>query len=120
MKIAISLKEDKGLDSPISSIFGRCPFFMLINPEDNTYSVIPNQAKSASGGAGIQAAQMIANQDVEAIISGNIGPKALEVIQAANIAVYQFQEGSVHKALESFNAGELTALNKPSTGAHSG
>lgn len=120
MQIAISLKEDKGMDSKVNSIFGRCPFFMFIDSENEDFSIVTNQAKSASGGAGIQAAQMVADQSANVIISGNIGPKALDVIKAANITVYQFAEGSAREALKAYNAGKLTVLSKPGTSAHSG
>ena len=50
MKIAISLNEDKGLDSQVSDIFGRCAFYMLIDPESKEFSVTANPAVNASGG----------------------------------------------------------------------
>lgn len=120
MQIAISLQENKGLDSKISTIFGRCPYFMFIDPQDKSLKIKENAAKSASGGAGIQAAQMIVDQGAEAVISGNMGPNAHSVLLSANIPLYQFSSGSAQEALEAYLQGNLTALNGPSTAAHSG
>ena len=119
MQIAISIKDNNGLDSTVSAIFGRCPSFMFVDPETETFTIFENQAKSASGGAGIQAAQMVVDQGAESIISGNIGPKAMAVIQAAGITVYQCGEGSVREALKAYAASTLPNLSSPSTGAHS-
>jgi predicted Fe-Mo cluster-binding NifX family protein len=43
---------------------------------------------SFGGGAGIQAAQTVANRGVEAVITGQIGPNAVRVLNSAGIAVY--------------------------------
>ncbi len=120
MQIAISLEENNGLDSGVSTIFGRCPYFIFIDPENGEFTIKENAAKAASGGAGIQAAQMVVDQGAGAVISGNLGPKAQAVLSAANIAVYQFKEGSVQQALADFIQNNLTALSGPSTSAHSG
>ena len=120
MQIAISLQENKGLESKVSTIFGRCPFYMFINPQNKSFEIKENAAKAASGGAGIQAAQMIVDQGVEVVISGNLGPKAHSVLASANIALYQFPGGSAQEALDSYLADSMKSLDGPSTAAHSG
>ena len=76
MHIAITLADNKGLESSISPVFARCPFYMLIDPETKIFTIEENPAKNASGGAGIKAAQWMIDHKVAAIISGNLGPKA--------------------------------------------
>ena len=120
MQIAISLQENNGLVSQVSTIFGRCPYFMFINPDNNEFEIIENTAKAASGGAGIQAAQTIVDKGAKAVISGNLGPKAHTVLISADIPLFQFPGGSAQEALDAYRQGKLTALNSPSTGAHSG
>ena len=119
MQIAISLQENNGLVSQVSTIFGRCPYFMFINPNNDEFEIVENTAKAASGGAGIQAAQIIVDKGAEAVISGNLGPKAHSVLISTDIPLFQFPSGSALEAVEAYRQGKLTALNNPSTGAHS-
>ena len=120
MQIAISLQENKGLDSTVSTIFGRCPFFMFVDPKTKEFTIEENAAKAASGGAGIQAAQSVVDKGAAGIISGNLGPKAEEVISSANIPVYQCGSDTANEALDAFSKNELPKLTGPSTTAHSG
>lgn len=91
--------------------FGRAPWFVIVNSEDGQLiEALENPAASASGGAGIQAAQALVDHKAEAIISGDCGPKALSVLTAAKIPAYRFDGGSVKAALEAFNAGQLSSI----------
>ena len=120
MKIGISLEEDKGLDSPASSVFGRCPFFMLIDADSKKYEIHENPARQATGGAGIQAAQWVLDQGAEIVISGNLGPKAFSVLSAGQIGAYQHTGGIAEAVLQAFQDDTLTCLLAPNVDAHSG
>jgi len=82
MKIAITAVEP-ALDSELELRFGRAPYFILVDPETMEYEALENPAVSAGGGAGIQAAQTVIDHHAEAVISGNIGPNAMRVLQSA-------------------------------------
>ncbi len=118
MQIAISLQENNGIESAISNIFGRCPYFIFIDPQTKEFTIEENPAKNASGGAGIQAAQMVVDQGSKVLISGNLGPKAHAVLLSANIPVYQCQNSSARQALEDYLQEKLPPLSKPSTNGH--
>jgi predicted Fe-Mo cluster-binding NifX family protein len=70
---------------------------------------VPNAAQGASGGAGIQAAQYVVAQGAQAVLTGNVGPNAMDVLQAANIPVYPVAGGTVREAVEAFKAGKTQA-----------
>jgi len=120
MAIAITLEDNNGLNSKVSSIFGRCPFFLLIDPETKEFTIHENEAKKASGGAGVQAAQWVVDQKVDAVITGNVGPKAHTVLFAASLPVYQFDGTNIDNALEAYAQQKLTNLFEPNTDAHAG
>ena len=84
------------------------------------YEAVDNSAASAAGGAGIQAAQLVVAQGVEAIVGGNVGPNAISVLQAANVPLYLFDGGSVRQAVEAFKKGELREAMGASVADHSG
>ena len=60
MKIAIS-STGPDLDAEVDPRFGRCECFVIVDSETKEFEVLDNQAGMKSGGAGIQAAQMVVN-----------------------------------------------------------
>ena len=119
MKIAVS-SQGEHLDAPASPVFGRCPTYLFIEPETMEFEAVPNPAMSQGGGAGIQAAQFVVNQGAEAVLSGNLGPNAFDVLQAANVPGFLVSEGTVRQAVEAYKAGQLQPMGGPNVGAHSG
>ena len=120
MLIVLPLKENKGLDSAISAIFGRCPFFMVIDPETKTFSIESNPAVNASGGAGIQSAQWIIDKKVDAVICKKLGPKAHDVLAAGKVSAYKYVSGNIKETLDAFNSHSLGNIFEPNVDAHSG
>jgi predicted Fe-Mo cluster-binding NifX family protein len=119
MKIAVTATGE-GLDAPTSPIFGRSAYISLIETDTMACETLANPAISASGGAGIQAAQLLASHGVQAVLTGNVGPNAFQVFGAANIPVYLHNGTSVRQAVEAFTKGELTEASGPSARSHSG
>ena len=118
MKIAVSSMGDK-LDAMVDPRFGRCAYFMIVNVENNEikdFEAIKNPGVTAIGGAGIQAANIIANKKVEALISGNIGPNAFNVLSGTGIKILTGVGGiSVKESVESYLKGELKETATPTT-----
>jgi len=84
------------------------------------FEAIPNVASGASGGAGIQAAQSVANKGAKLVITGNVGPNAYGALSAAGIEIVTGASGTVREVVEKFNRGELGKINGPTVGEHSG
>jgi predicted Fe-Mo cluster-binding NifX family protein len=108
MKIGISATE-KGLESIMDQRFGRAAFFLIADSETMQFETIDNTAVSA-GGAGITAAQMMADKGVQAVVTGNVGPNALIVLNAAGIPVYRGKSASVRQNIEEFQKGRLEKI----------
>lgn len=119
MKIAVS-SQGETLDAPSSPVFGRCPTYLVVDTETMQYEALPNPAMDQGGGAGIQAAQFVVTQGAEAVLSGNLGPNAFDVLQAAGVPGYLVPEGTVRKAIEAYKAGQLRPMEGPNVGAHAG
>ena len=119
MRIAISATGDS-LEAPVDFRFGRCPFFVIVDVENNEISkfeAIRNPAVGAFGGAGIQAAQLIANRGVNVVITGNIGPNAFSVLTQTGIKVVTGVGGiKVRDAVEMYMRGELKESTMPTRG----
>jgi len=93
---------------------------MLVDLKSNETEIIDNMGEDDSGGAGIQTAQKVVKKDVEAVITGNVGPKAMEILQAAGIKVYQAVESNVKENLTKFQAGELNLITTPNADKKAG
>lgn len=119
MKIAIT-SQGKDLDANVDPRFGRCAAFIVIDPETLAFEVVDNTMVNATAGAGIQAGQKVADQNVEAVLTGNCGPKAFRTLQAAGIAIYSGVSGTIREAVEQFKAGALTADNAANVDGHFG
>ena len=119
MRIAVTATGE-GLDAPTSPIFGRSAYLSLIETDTMDCETLSNPAVSASGGAGIQAAQFLAERGVQALVTGNVGPNAFQVFSAAHIPVYLYNGPSVRQAVQAFVSGELTTASGPSARSHSG
>ena len=119
MKIAASAMG-YDLDSPFSPVFGRCPVYIIVDTDTMAFQAVPNQAASAAGGAGIQAAQDVVNRGAKAVVTGNIGPNAYQVLASAGVPVYVFTGGTVRQAVEAYKAGQLISVGTPTGPAHGG
>ena len=106
MKIAVS-SSGNDLKSVLDPRFGRCAYFLIVNPEDLSFEVFDNQSASQSSGAGIQAAQFIADKGATAVITGHVGPNASKTLSAAGIDVFTEQQGTIEDVLQKFKNGHL-------------
>ncbi len=119
MIIAVTAQGDS-LESPIDSRFGRCSFFVLVNPDDMSYDTAANDNARQGGGAGIASAQFIADKGCDAVITGNCGPNAFRVCEAASIKVFTGAHGSVREAIGQYKSGSLQTSDKANVGSHYG
>jgi predicted Fe-Mo cluster-binding NifX family protein len=120
VKIAISATKP-GLDAEVDPRFGRCAFFLLVDSDSGQLlQAEKNAFAAASGGAGTQAAQRIAEWGAEAVLTGNIGPNAFQILDAAKIPTFPGVSGSVKDAIASYLAGELKPVSSPTARAHQG
>lgn len=109
MKIAVSA-EGNTLESPMDLRFGRAAYFIIMDEETGNFEAADNHAASFSGGAGIATAQMIVDKGVEAVITGNVGPNAMNVLRAGEVAVYKGSHVSVQENVEHFKKGALEKI----------
>ncbi len=121
MKIAIS-SIGKNLESEVDARFGRCDYFLIVEIEDKKvkgFKAIENTAKAQTGGAGITAGEIVANEKVDAIITTNLGPRAFSVFEQFEIKIYQGQ-GKIKDVVEQFVEGKLKELTNATGPQHRG
>ncbi len=118
MRIAASTTRG-GIDDVITDMFGRAPTFTVVDVENGrigNYEIIRNENAAASGGAGIATSQLMADRDVDAVLTGMLGPNAYNVLTAAGIKAYRASGMKVSEAIERMLRGELEEITSPSGG----
>ncbi len=110
--------EEKTTDGMICPSFGRTPYYLLFDSNNNTVRYIENNAAQASGGAGIKAAQLLVDSKVEAVITPRCGENAAEVLKDAGIEIYQTNGVSVKENMTLASNGDLAAMTSFHGGYH--
>lgn len=119
MKICVT-SQGSDLDSLADPRFGRCQYFIIVETDTMEYKVIENSNIAAGGGAGIQSAQLVAQEGVKAVLTGNCGPNAFQVFSQAGIKVITGISGSVRDSVEKFKSGVIGESTSPSVKDHFG
>jgi predicted Fe-Mo cluster-binding NifX family protein len=120
MKIAVTAKGPAPEDQ-VDPRFGRCAWFQIVETETTEIlEAVENTNAGLGGGAGIQSAQLMADHDVKAVLTGNCGPNAFQALSAAGIEVAVGASGRVRNAIEQYNAGNLQPAEEPSVASHFG
>ena len=118
MKIVVA-SQGTDMDSPIDPRFGRAKYFIVVDTETGEFSASDNaQNLNAVQGAGIQAGQNVVELGAEALICGNVGPKAFTVLNAGKVKVYIGASGTVADAVEQFKADKLKCSENPNVEGH--
>ena len=109
-KICItSLGSD--LDSLVDFRFGRAQFFLFLDEKGEIEETVKNAGVQATRGAGVLAAQTLIEKGVGILITGNIGPNALNVLQGTDIKVVSAEQGStIKQAFDDYKKGNLLPL----------
>lgn len=111
MKIVIPVDED-ALEAPLSSSFGRAPYFMLHDTETGITEFLENAAADAPSAAGIQAAQFAVDNGVEVLVTVHCGKNAAEVLRAAEVEIYKSFGQSAAENLTGFLGGKLEPMTQ--------
>ncbi len=119
MRIAVT-STGATLESSVDPRFGRCPYFLVVETEDSSFEAVANPNVSRDSGAGIQAAQLLADMGVQFVVTGNCGPNAYQTLTAARIGVIVGCTGSVLEVVENFKAGRYSTAPQANVVSHFG
>lgn len=119
MKVCITTATTEG-EPRLDPRFGRSPWFTFVDTESGAREVEENERAGGARGVGAQVAQYVAERGVDAVITGQVGPSAFQVLEAAGIAAYTTDAATVAEALDAFRAGTLVRVGAATTHAHHG
>jgi len=116
MRVAVSVDDNNGLDSVVSSHFGRCPYYILVDLDGQEVKQVnavanPNYGRHAPG----TVPTFIQNQGADVMLAGGMGRRAIALFQQYGIQAATGAAGSVRHALEQYLGGELQGAEPCST-----
>lgn len=113
-KIAVS-SDGPSLDDKVDPRFGRAGGFVIVDVDTMETEYINNGASQVmSHGAGIQAAEIVAQAGAEVLLSGYVGPKAFQALSGARISIGQNCDNlTVREAVERFLDGKIPVADAP-------
>jgi len=118
MEVAVT-SQGQELSSEIDPRFGRAKWLVVVDTETGKYYAHDNTVNlNAAQGAGIQTGQNIANLDVDAVITGNVGPNAFRTLHAAKVKVFLAEKQTVQEAIDAFKAGKLKEVDRANVEGH--
>ena len=119
MKIVVA-SSGADLDSEVDARYGRCAWFLVVDPDDMSFEAIENANASLGGGAGVQSGQLAAASGAKAVLAGHCGPKAFSVLSAAGIEVIVGVSGPVREAVQNYKEGKLSSSDSANVGERFG
>lgn len=108
MKLCVSA-TGKEMTAKVDGTFGRARYLLIVDTETLEMEALDNTAANASQGAGIAAAQLIANKGVDALLTGQVGPKAYTALESTEIAIYEgaSTDDTIQEAVNKFKQGQV-------------
>ena len=118
MRLCIPTATGEGMAAQVYGHFGSAPFFTVYDYETSEVAISDNgQQKHVHGTC--QPMAMIANLNVDAVVCGGIGMRALQRLNEGGIKVYIAQGSTVAQIVEAFKNGGLPEMGIDNTcGAH--
>ena len=121
VRLVIPASEEKGIDSHLSEHFGRAPFYVAIDLDENGQVVSEETIANTSehfGGVGLPPDRILKLRP-KALVTYGLGSKALRIFQNAGVAVLRTEANTVKEAVDAYNSNTLQELTQGCQHSHS-
>jgi len=110
MRICIPVQDDRGLEAPLNPHFGSAPYFLIHDTVTGRSAFLQNGEEEHAHGQ-CHPLQSIASQDVDVVLCGGIGRRALDLLNQSGLRVCLAPAGPAHAAIQGFVAGSLLEMD---------
>lgn len=117
MKIALPIQNTSN-GQIMGSSFGRTSHFMIFDTVNQQSTIIDNTAMGLQGGAGIRAAQIIIDLQIDALISPQCGENAGVLLKKAKVAIYRSNGTDIQENIGLLIQNKLNPLDDIHPGFH--
>ncbi len=102
MKIAV-MSMGNSKESLVSDRFARSPFIVIYDTSTNDYVILENTGSKSINGAGPRTAELIIKNNIDVLLTIEIGVKAYSVVAKEHIKIELIPSGStVGSAIRKF------------------
>ena len=110
MKVAVT-STGPDIDCSVDERFGRARYILVVDLDSDSLEVIDNEDNfEAMQGAGIQTAQDVSELGAQWVLTGHVGPKAFDALNAARVRIGTGASGTVRETLERYKNGDFMAV----------
>ena len=113
-RIVVSTEDGNGLDARLSEHFGRAPYYIIVDLDEdrNILSVqsVSNESEHF-GGFGLPSHRIL-QFNPDAVITYGMGPRALAIFQQAGVAVLRANANTVKEVVEAYREDRLEELTE--------
>ena len=113
-RIVIPAEDGNGLDARLSEHFGRAPYFIVVElNEDGSISNVQAVSNESEhfGGSGRPPDRLLQFKP-NAVITYGMGPRALSIFQEARVAVLKANADTVKEVVEAYRQDRLEELTE--------
>ncbi len=96
MRIAVPTRGNRKLSNKVAETFSRAPNFTIVTIENNqvkAVEIISNPGNTPERGAGPLAARALKDNQVNILLTSEMGPGARDILEAFDIEIEIVQEG---------------------------
>ena len=109
MKLCIPTTGADGLAAIVSEHFGSAPCFTIYDTDSESVKIIENMNLHHSHGA-CQPLSALSGQDIDAVVCGGMGARALINLNQGGIRAYLGNKGTVQEIVNAYARGGLPEL----------
>ncbi len=109
MKYCFPIAKAKGLESRVYPHFGSAPWYLIVQSDDSTFTLVPGPTDQPHGTC--RPVDHLLVQDFDAMVVGGIGAGAVARFKAVGKKVFLSGAPTVQKNLEILSRGELPEVD---------
>ncbi|WMW24235.1 NifB/NifX family molybdenum-iron cluster-binding protein [Methanolobus sediminis] len=118
MKLCIPSMGQNGMEDTVGQHFGKVPYYTLYDTETRESTVISNTSEH-NGGTGLPP-EIMANENVDIMLCGGLGRKAVMMFEQYGIDVFIGATGSIQDAVAAWEASKLSKATQDNSCAGHG
>ena len=112
MKLCFPSQQSEGTDGVPHGHFGAAHFFVIHDTDAGTTEIVDTSKGKAQHAHGqCSPVGALAGHDVDALVVGGIGTRALMILNQQGIRVYRAQAGTIQDNIDAANRGELVEMD---------
>ncbi len=108
-RIAVAA-DGQNMAAPVSADFGQAQYFLIVESYSGRYTAVQNPFRDRPRGAGMRAAQLIADKVDDGVITGDISVGAAQTLHDMGLAVYPGYSGTAAEAVVQYRTQRLSSM----------